>query len=608
MPSPTSTNSTTSASSPPERTPKGVRRACDCCRKRKVRCDGLEPCGPCRKTALRCAYLQAPKKKGPKGLRSARVLHALREIDESLASPTGSVDMQDWGWGSSESSPTMLAEGDESILPDASFFALNGPTSYPPAEAMLTTATPLTSPQYPSIYEPTSQPGLGAAFSSPEAPSFPFHGAHGAVGVRLPSESFIPYVQLFFEHLYPIMPVLDREYWLESGVLSSHTALPSEQYLLLCSLSAATIVQLDAASQAPQVGGNYGDSEAAAQVFAKECLRERHNVEYVDNPTELTVMTSFFLFAYFGNLEKSEKAWYYLQETISFAQVMELDNESKMATLEPMESLWRRRQFWLLFVTEKAYAIQRRRRTRLQPTIELPVVYPPEEAHLVSGFVSLVTLFSTVTDDFLNVWLGARRVSICSSDWLTETQRTIDATALAAAQGNISETQQIDINISRQWLHVLAWQMGVSNGLVWRPQDPELSLEYPVNLAKDVVSIIRSARRDAVDSHGIGMEQKLTDIAGCLTDVLKCTAVDPSDTFFRGQDYLSTIMQQLSRIRGKESRYLRPLISKTDGLLGYSLIPGPSAQSNVVGQPLRIDKIRDEDIPDPANYYGITAA
>ena len=251
------------------------------------------------------------------------------------------------------------------------------------------------------------------------------------------------------------------------------------------------------------------------------------------------------------------------------------------------------------------------------------MVYPPEEAHLVSGFVALVTLFSTVTDDFLSVWLGTRRASICSSDWLTETQRKIESTAEATALGNISETQQLDIDISRQWLHVLAWQMGVSNGLVWRPQDPEMSLEYPVNLAKEVVSITTRARREVVDSHGIGMvsldepllstssltllqEQKLTDIASCLADVLKCTAGDASDTFSQGRQYLSTILQQLSRIRGKESRYLRPLISRTDGLLGYSLSPPMIAPGDApcVDEGLEVlDK--DEKDPTPAIFIGV---
>src|SRR5436189_29698 len=90
-----------------------LRRACDCCRKRKVKCDGGSPCGPCTKAAINCAYLQPPKKKGPKGLRSARVLHALRKIDEDASRNPGNappVDQAgafgDWDWNNQHSGPT----------------------------------------------------------------------------------------------------------------------------------------------------------------------------------------------------------------------------------------------------------------------------------------------------------------------------------------------------------------------------------------------------------------------------------------------------------------------------------------------------------------------
>lgn len=46
-----------------------AKRACDCCRKRKVKCDGQEPCSPCQKAAIRCAYQEPPKKKGVSRMR-----------------------------------------------------------------------------------------------------------------------------------------------------------------------------------------------------------------------------------------------------------------------------------------------------------------------------------------------------------------------------------------------------------------------------------------------------------------------------------------------------------------------------------------------------------
>lgn len=63
----------------------------------------------------------------------------------------------------------------------------------------------------------------------------------------------------------------------------------------------------------------------------------------------------------------------------------------------------------------------------------------------------------------------------------------------------------------------------------------------------------------------------MSDIAGCLADVLRCTAGDTSTTFLEGKQYLNILLQQLSSIRGKESRYLRPLLSKMDGFMGYEL-------------------------------------
>lgn len=57
--------------------------------------------------------------------------------------------------------------------------------------------------------------------------------------------------------------------------------------------------------------------------------------------------------------------------------------------------------------------------------------------------------------------------------------------------------------------------------------------------------------------------------------MLKVTAGDTTNpTFIQGREYLHILLQQLSRIRGKESRYLQPLISKMDSsILDYEVPP-----------------------------------
>ena len=55
-----------------------VKRACDACHRRKVKCDGRSPCRNCRQASLTCTFDAVPQKKGPKGSR-AKVISELRE-------------------------------------------------------------------------------------------------------------------------------------------------------------------------------------------------------------------------------------------------------------------------------------------------------------------------------------------------------------------------------------------------------------------------------------------------------------------------------------------------------------------------------------------------
>ncbi|KAG9926731.1 hypothetical protein KCV05_g6896, partial [Aureobasidium melanogenum] len=193
------------------------------------------------------------------------------------------------------------------------------------------------------------------------------------------------------------------------------------------------------------------------------------------------------------------------------------------------------------------------------------------------GFVNLAHLFSAIDDNFVSIWKGsARRKALCSEPWLAETQRSLDTVALSLS--DITETARIDISVSREWLHVLAWQMGVSNGLVCdKGQTGTGRLDYPIELARRTVNITERANPLVLDSHGIGMEQKLSDIAGCLADVLHVSSGDTSDTFAQGRQYLHLMLNKLSMMRGKESRYLRPLVAKAGDILDSQVPRGMAA-------------------------------
>lgn len=316
---------------------------------------------------------------------------------------------------------------------------------------------------------------------------------------RILNETFQPYVVLFFNHMFPIMPIIPQNVYLDPNLFVNSAPMSPALYCFLCALCATTIIQLDASIPTPPP---LRPGKATDDVFAEECIRERRDYDYMTTST-LSVMTSFFLFCYHGNHERHERAWYYLQESITLAENLNLDDEEAYSKLSSVEAQWRRRLYWLLFITERAYAVQRRKRTRLTPSVALPTVFESEDGKLLNGFVNLANLFSAVDDSFVSAWRGSRRQSLCNEAWLMKTQRELDATA--RVMGELSETQHLDISVTREWLHVLAWQMGVSNGLIWGQGEGGMRLDYPIELAKKVVEITNSATSEALDSHGIGM-------------------------------------------------------------------------------------------------------
>lgn len=56
-----------------------AKQACDCCRVRRVKCDGEKPCNRCLQHDLKCTYLQPLRKRGPKNIRS----RSLKKIAET---------------------------------------------------------------------------------------------------------------------------------------------------------------------------------------------------------------------------------------------------------------------------------------------------------------------------------------------------------------------------------------------------------------------------------------------------------------------------------------------------------------------------------------------
>lgn len=108
---------TTQDNIPPRKRSK-VSRACDECRRKKVKCDaasetGEEPCSNCRRSSIRCLFSRIPQKRGPSKGYIKELADRIHHIEGKLASE-GSIDplTELFGGGRRESSDIFSPSGD----------------------------------------------------------------------------------------------------------------------------------------------------------------------------------------------------------------------------------------------------------------------------------------------------------------------------------------------------------------------------------------------------------------------------------------------------------------------------------------------------------------
>lgn len=303
------------------------KQACDNCRRRKIKCSRELPCDKCQRLLLSCSYSDVLRRKGPK----FRTLYPLAPI-HPLANQNENAQKQIY---------TEAAYGLSS--PTSSAFAVND-AQYVPHDPL----------DYLSQLPP---PEL---VSSPDSTESTVESANGRLlphARRLSPQILLAHVNVYLKYLFPIMPVVRGE---ELRLDSQRPEwLSPRRYAFLASLCAATHIQLklDGATPVPehvrlQSLGD-GHSLVSGEKLLFEAERARQECDVVEDISIETLLTSFFLFASYGNMDKQNHAWFYLCQAISMAFTLGLQRESTYAGFDVEEAEERRRVFWLLFITER---------------------------------------------------------------------------------------------------------------------------------------------------------------------------------------------------------------------------------------------------------------
>lgn len=475
-----------------------VKRACDSCHRRKVKCigEGTNPCKNCLSAGLACTYNAIPQKKGPKGSR-AKVLSELRENQRNA----------------------QLAAG---FSPEMTFDGRPTSSSFPRAQNLL-------------------QPGLVDSC-----------------------------LDFFFANVYPSTPVLHRQKAQEAVVNMERS---TESYCLVVALCAYVMIQANMKVPTfmlsrPEVAQM--SNVTLGHALLEESVRVRNSYDFRENPTHMTVLTSWFYCGSYFGLARENTAWAYLREATTQAQLLGMHDEETYKH-DPLDISRKRVLYWLLFMAERTYALHKHRPITLHPTIHPPSLEEvPSDRPIAVGLELLITLFKIIDDTFINLW---NRVHTHTSPaWYSQLQTQISEAVPAYL--DCTEAQAVEIRITQQWLKAMAWQLCVCQGLVSSvTNDNCMTFKYPIEISRDLLTMTHQFSQQAMEVHGPELIEKLFDIACCLADVVAVTSFSP-DAFALGpRDYVSRFLTLISTLRGGQSRYLPLLLAKLSEVLPNLPLP-----------------------------------
>ncbi|KAK2609170.1 hypothetical protein QQS21_002252 [Conoideocrella luteorostrata] len=386
-------------------------------------------------------------------------------------------------------------------------------------------------------------------------------------------------VRFFMKQLLPIMPTLNETEILDDVQRFDELSLPRQVFLL--SLCAATRVQLKLDNKKEHSKtdvpiNTYLHAPLTGRGLLAASKRLRRQFDIVDNISLDAVMTSFFLFAAHGNLEEHNQASFCLNESITMAFSLGLDNEETYFDIPRNEREQRRRIFWLLFVTERTYALQRRRPVMLRSTITKPQVVDSECPTLMHDFVNHIRLFELLPHTLYD-WRPNGDPLQQQGSAVMISQRVADMLCMVQPGDSVLESQRFDTLVTQQWLRVCMWRLAFGQNLRQaRWYTGSTSMVVPFDAGRSIMGHLEMVSQTSKDCHGISIEQKLFDIGISLTDASMVSP--PTSSFELGPvDLLYSIVKCLGHIRGCKSPLLPELLKHCGGLLPCST-PAPQLE------------------------------
>lgn len=361
-------------------------------------------------------------------------------------------------------------------------------------------------------------------------------------------------VKQYFRHLYPISPVIHEPSF--QFRMSSNEELTIDEKVLVLSICAITVLHAG-----PQSDLALEKKLQLGKQFLDLCFQMRRNGDWTELSNLTTIIASYHICICLFELKKPRGHHFYLREAIGMAHEQGLHLESTYVGMDEIQSICSRRTYALLFITERGCAILRNKFTSITKLPYLPSDYFDEHDRLVSaGFSSLVNLFSILDEKFVTLWQSnpVEDVSAEPLDNIAAIQHSLNE--LAYDESILTDIQRADVSITHQWLRLVFWQASMRQGLVSSSaSDPVFYYDYPITIAKDLCEVMNGLTFDAILVHGLGIFEKIFEIAYTLMDALTIAERNWSES-----EELRNLFSCLSASPSSHNTYVKILENKMD--------------------------------------------
>ncbi|KAH7148245.1 hypothetical protein EDB81DRAFT_841881 [Dactylonectria macrodidyma] len=327
-------------------------------------------------------------------------------------------------------------------------------------------------------------------------------------------------VERFFARLYPTIPILTRDYVAHlKAVMASSSEWRLEAYCVLVAMCAQVLLQAEEPENLFPQGIIPEKNAVYGQIILDVALAAHQTIPRNVKPTFNQCLLVFFLYACQARLSHHSQAFLFLREATTLFHLLRLDGVD--SAFQAVAS----HLFWVLLISERSHAIRYRRPITLQVTPETPELDTSD--HSLVGFWSLAALFRPIDTSFVAL-LNHEVVATPPSPDAIDYVETAVNTAIKATL-ELHDTQKANLRITQLWLRVIIWKLRLRLGYLSEgARQHSLTYRYPLEVAKELTLSTRDLPIDSIKVHGVGLTEKLYDIASSVVDVLARVPIAPS--------------------------------------------------------------------------------